>query len=157
MQKLAKEITVNNTVTSEDAFSRMVAAMTPGIVVTSEYRDSRSLLGVETPRNTLKGPIVGRYVLGTKHEAAFAGRLFLCQKSMREWCMKNRTDFQNVLDHLRFAGALVTEDERVTLTRGTDLPRVQQRCVIVDLTKLEASGPVLVINNTQPPAAQSGV
>ena len=157
MQKLAKEITVNNTVTSEDAFSRMVASLTPGIVVTSEYRDSRSLSGVETPRNALKGSIVGRYVLGTKQDAAFAGRLFLCQKSMREWCMKNRTDFQNVLNHLRLAGALVTEDERVTLTRGTDLPRVQQRCVIIDLTKLEASGPVLVVNNTALPAAQSGV
>ena len=157
MQKLAKEITVNNTVTSEDAFSRMVASLTPGIVVTSEYRDSRSLSGVETPRNALKGSIVGRYVLGTKQDSAFAGRLFLCQKSMREWCMKNRTDFQNVLNHLRLAGALVTEDERVTLTRGTDLPRVQQRCVIIDLTKLEASGPVLVVNNTALPAAQSGV
>jgi uncharacterized protein (DUF927 family) len=157
MQKLAKEITVNNTVTSEDAFSRMVASLTPGIVVTSEYRDSRSLSGVETPRNSIRGSIVGRYVLGTKQEAAFAGRLFLCQKSMREWCMKNRTDFQNVLDHLRQAGALVHEDERITLTRGTDLPRVQQRCVIVDLTKLEASGPVLVVNNTQAPGSQSAV
>jgi Domain of unknown function (DUF927) len=157
MQKLAKEITVNNTVTSEDAFSGMVASLMPGIIVTSEYRDSRSLLGVESPRNVLKGAIVGRYVLGTKQDTVSAGRLFLCQKAMREWCMKNRTDFQNVLDHLRDAGALVTEDERVTLTRGTDLPRVQQRCVAIDLTKLEASGPVLVINNTTANAVQTAV
>jgi hypothetical protein len=157
MQKLAKEITVNNTVSSDDAFNRLVASLTGGIVVTSEYRDSRSLSGVESPRNTLKGPIVGRYVLGTKHEPAFAGRLFLCQKAMREWCMKNRTDFQNVLDHLRQAGALITEDERVTLTRGTDLPRVQQRCVVIDLPQLEAHGPVLVVDNTALPGAQTGV
>lgn len=157
MQKLAKEITVNNTVTSDDAFNRLVAALTGGIVVTSEYRDSRSTQGVESPRNILKGPIVGRYVLGTKQDPAFAGRLFLCQKAMREWCMKNRTDFQNVLEHLRSAGALVTEDERVTLTRGTDLPRVQQRCVAIDLTRLEAHGPVLVVNNTVVPVTQAGV
>lgn len=149
MQKLAKEITINNTVTADDAFNRMVAALMPGIVVTSEYRDSRSALGVETPRNQIRGPIIGRYVLGSRGESAFAGRLFLCQKAMREWCMKNRTDFNNVVDSLRTAGALVTEDERTTLTRGTDLPRVQQRCVIIDLTRLEASGPVLVVDNAQ--------
>jgi hypothetical protein len=156
MQKLAKDITVNNTVTSDDAFNRMVAAMTPGIVVTSEYRDSRSALGVESPRNILKGPIVGRYVLGSKNEKVFAGRLFLCQKTMREWCMKNRTDFGNVVEHLRSVGALVTEDERATLTRGTDLPRVQQRCVVIDLPKLEASGPVLVVDNAVAAVSQTG-
>jgi len=156
MQKLAKDITVNNTVTSDDAFNRMVAAMTPGIVVTAEYRDSRSLLGVESPRNVLKGPIVGRYVLGSKNEKANAGRLFLCQKSMREWCMKNRTDFGNVIDHLRSVGALVTDDERTTLTRGTDLPRVQQRCVVIDLPKLEASGPVLVVDNVVSAVSKTG-
>ena len=155
MQKLAREITVNNTVTSEDAFSRMVASLMPGIVVTSEYRDSRSLAGVETPRNQLKGSVIGRYVLGTKSAGEFAGRLFLCQKAMREWCMKNRTDFNNVLDHLRSVNALVTDDERVTLTRGTDLPRVQQRCVVIDLTKMEASGPVLVVSNQTASAVAS--
>lgn len=157
MQKLAKEITINNTVTSEDAFSRMVAALMPGIVVTSEYRDSRSPAGVETPRNILKGPIIGRYVLGTKTAAEFAGRLFLCQKAMREWCMKNRTDFHNVAEHLAAAGALLADDERITLTRGTDLPRVQQRCVVIDLTKLEAARPVLVVNNQPDSSGQSAV
>jgi len=157
MQKLAHSIAVNNTVTSDDAFNRMVSALTSGIVVTSEYRDSRSTLGVETPRNLIRGPIVGRYVLGSRNEKAAAGRLFLCQKAMREWCQKNRTDFNNVVTHLREAGALVTEDERVTLTRGTDLPRVQQRCVVIDLTRLEASGPVLVVDNVQVPDAKTGV
>ena len=157
MQKLAKEITINNTVTSEDAFSRMVAALMPGIVVTSEYRDSRSPAGVETPRNILKGPVIGRYVLGTKTAAEFAGRLFLCQKAMREWCMKNRTDFHNVAEHLAAAGALLADDERITLTRGTDLPRVQQRCVVIDLTKLEAARPVLVVNNQPDSSGQSAV
>ena len=156
MQKLARDITVNNTVTSEDAFSRMVASLMPGIVVTSEFRDSRSPAGVETPRNVLKGSIVGRYVLGTRNTPETAGRLFLCQKAMREWCMKNRTDFNNVLDHLRYAGALIHEDERVTLTRGTDLPRVQQRCVVVNLSKLEASGPVLVVDNVASGQPQAG-
>jgi hypothetical protein len=156
MQTLARDITVNNTVTSEDAFSRMVASLMPGIVVTSEYRDSRSLSGVETPRNMIKGPIIGRYVLGTKAAGEFAGRLFLCQKAMREWCMKNRTDFSNVLDHLRYAGALVHDDERVTLTRGTDLPRVQQRCVAINLNKLESAGPVLVVDNSVPIGTQAG-
>jgi len=152
LQHLAKEITANNSVTSEDAFSRLVAQLMPGIVVTTDYRDSRSTLGVESPRSTLRGPIVGRYVLGSRGATEFAGRMFLCQKAMREWCLKNRTDLSAVLDHLRSHGALLSEDERVTLTRGTDLPRVQQRCVVVDMNKLEAAAPVLVVDNTTPAA-----
>lgn len=148
LQHLAREITANNSVTSEDAFSRVVAALMPGIVVTSEYRDSRHVSGVETPRNQIKGQIVGRYVLGTRSATEFAGRMFLCQKAVRAWCLKNRTDFSTIVGHLQEAGALIDDDERVTLTRGTDLPRVQQRCLHVDMTKLEAAAPVLVVNNT---------
>jgi len=148
MQELAVTIAANNTVTSDDAFSRMVAEMTHGIVVTTTLQDSRNVIG-ETPRNRITGPIIGRYVLGSPGAPSMAGRLFLCQKAMREWCLKNRTDFTNVINHLADAGALLADNEKVTLTRGTDLPRVQKRCVVVDTMKLEAgAAPTLVVDNT---------
>ena len=145
---MAKSVDANNTVTTDDAFSRMVSELTPGIIVTTDFKDARSGGIGETPRNRIIGPVVGRWVLGTLNDRTKSGYLYLCQRAMRSWCTRNRTDFVNIIDHLRDAGALLAEDERITLTRGTDLPRVQQRCVIVDTNKLEHAAPVLVVNNS---------
>ncbi len=149
MQDLADTIAITNTVTADDGFSRMISSLAHGIMVTNEYRDSRAAQGVETPRNRVIGDLIGRYVLGTANAREFAGRLFLCQKAVREWCMLNRMDYNNILNSLKAAGALLSPDEKITLTKGTDYPRVQHRCIVVDLTRLDASTvPVLAIDNT---------
>lgn len=157
LRSLADTIQTSNTITSEDAFSRAVAALSSRIMVTGEFRDSRAGVSVESPRNRIIGEIAGRYILGTPYQTEFTGRLFLCSKTLRDWCMNNRLEMDNVLDSLRAKGALLSADERVTLTKGTDVPRVQQRCIIVDTLKLEAGvGPILVVDNNVDAKGKTG-
>jgi uncharacterized protein YicC (UPF0701 family) len=144
MVRLADTVTVTNTVTAEDAFSRMMASLAHRILVTQEFRDKRHKSGPETPRNRITSEIAGRYVLGSANSKDCAGQIMLSQKEVRDWCMKNRTDFNKMLDQLESDGALVKRSEKLTLTRGTDLPTVQARCIIVDSFKLDKDALTLV-------------
>jgi hypothetical protein len=42
-----------------------------------------------------------------------------------------------MLNSLQKEGALLKQGEKITLTRGTDVPMVQQRCLIIDTLKLD--------------------
>ena len=147
LRELAESVEENNTVTSEDAFQRMVGQLSPRIIVTTECRDGRDARGPETPRNRAIGPIAGRYILGTVNHKEFAGRLILSQKEVREWCMANRTDYQSMVASLKEAKALVSHGEKFVITRGTDCTSQQQRCIVVDTKRLnaESTAPVLTL------------
>jgi hypothetical protein len=142
---LAESVMETNTVTAEDAFHRMVNHLHPRIIVTTEFRDKRDGRGPESPRTRVMGDVAGRYVLGTQSYKEMAGHLMLSQKEVREWCMKNRIDYHAMMANLQKEGALLKQGEKITLTRGTDVPMVQQRCIIIDMLKLDkdAVAPVL--------------
>ena len=72
----------------------------------------------------------------------------ISQKEARDWCMKNRVDYNAMLDHLEREGCLVQRSEKVTLTRGTDIAIVQARCFIVDANKIDKDALTLVSNNS---------
>jgi hypothetical protein len=147
LHELAESVEENNTVTSEDAFQRMVGQLSPRIIVTTECRDGRDARGPETPRNRVNGSIAGRYILGTVNHKEFAGRLILSQKEVREWCMANRMDYQSMVSSLKEAKALVTHGEKFLITRGTDCTSQQTRCIVVDTKRLnaESTAPVLTL------------
>ena len=152
IKDLAESVMETNTVTVDDAFNRMVSELSPRILVTSEYRDKRDGRGPESPRNRINGAIAGRYIVGTQNHRDMAGHLVLVQKEVRDWCMKNRIDYHSVLANLKSEGALVQHGDKFTLTRGTDQATVQQRCIIVDTTKLDvdaATGPALTVVSTR--------
>lgn len=142
--ELAETVMETNTVTTEDAFSRMMSALAGRILVTAEFRDKRSHLGPETPRNRIIGEIAGRYVLGSKGRTENAGWIMLAQKEVREWCMNNRIDYNAMVDHLSTERALIKRSDKITLTRGTDMPTVQARCIVVDAYKLDKDAITLV-------------
>jgi hypothetical protein len=144
LTELAETVSVTNTVTAEDAFNRMMAALAHRIIVTVEFRDKRHKDGPETPRNRVNGEIAGRYVLGSTTRRDCAGQIMINQKDVRDWCMKNRTDYNAVLDQLESSGALIKRMDKVTLTRGTDVPTVQARCIVVDSYKLDKDALTLV-------------
>ncbi len=75
----------------------------------------------------------------------------LSQKEVRDWCMKNRIDFHAMMATLQKEGALLKQGEKFTLTRGTDYPIVQQRCIIVDTLKLDKDSvaPALTLVSNQ--------
>lgn len=134
---LAESVMETNTVTADDAFSRMISHLQPRIITTSEFRDRRDGRGPETPRNRILGDIAGRFVVGTPAHKEMSGHLMLSQKEVRDWCMKNRIDFHAMISNLQKEGALLKQGEKITLTRGTDVPIVQQRCIIIDTQKMD--------------------
>lgn len=147
LNDLAESVMETNTVTADDAFNRMVSHLNPRIIVTTEFRDKRDGRGPESPRHRIMGDVAGRYVLGTQSHKEMTGHLMLSQKEVRDWCMKNRIDFQTMMASLQKEGALLKQGEKITLTRGTDVPMVQQRCIIIDTQKLDkdAIGPALTL------------
>jgi hypothetical protein len=146
--ELAENVTITNTVTMEDAFSRMMAELASRILVTHEFRDARHKNGPETPRNRIHGSVAGRYVLGTTTAREYAGHIMLNQKEVRDWCMSNRTDYNAMVDQLERDGALVKRLDKVTLTRGTDFPTVQARCIVVNAHRLDKDALTLVSSSS---------
>ena len=144
LKELADTVAETNTVSTEEAFSRMMASLASRILVTTEFRDKRSSLGPETPRNRIVGEIAGRYVLGSKNKTECAGWIMLSQKEVRDWCMKNRIDYTAMINHLANEKSLVKRTDKITLTRGTDMPTVQARCIVVDAYKLDKDAITLV-------------
>jgi hypothetical protein len=81
----------------------------------------------------------------------------LSQKDVREWCVTNRTEYNAMLDHLEREGALLRRSEKLTLTRGTDLPTIQARCIVVDTRKLDKEHLTLVVNQSDNEAMTGAV
>ena len=141
---------LSNTVTDEEAFSRMISSLASRILVTNEFRDKRDGRGPETPRSRIIGEVAGRYVLGTQKDKDQAGHMMIAQKEIRDWCIKNRTDYNVMVNKLASDGYLVSRGEKVTLTKGTDYPTVQQRCIIVDMYKIDKEAvPTLTLVHSQ--------
>ena len=149
--ELADSVMETNAISADDAFSRMLSHLHPRIIVTSEYRDKRDGRGPETPRNRVLGDVAGRFVLGSSNHKEHTGHLMLSQKEVRDWCMKNRIDFHAMLNSLQQEGALMKQGEKFTLTRGTDYPVIQQRCIFIDTLKLDkdAVTPTLTLVSNQ--------
>lgn len=158
LSDLSETVTVTNTVSTEDAFSRLMAELATRIVVTQEFRDRGSKGGPETPRNRITGTIAGRFILGSTTSRACAGWVYLCQKEVRDWCMANRVDYNAMLDALEAKRALVKKSDKVVLSRGTDMPYAGQvRCFVVDTTKLDANALTLVSGNAIETADEEAV
>jgi hypothetical protein len=155
LRDLAETVTETNTVSTEDAFTRMMAELQPRVLVTTEYRDARSKTGAETPRNRVQGTLAGRYIMGSPTERARAGHLYVCQAAARDWCMKNRVDYSAVMTALESKGALVKKQDKVLLTRGTDVSPVYSRVFVVDFNKLGANSLTLVSAGTDESIAQA--
>jgi hypothetical protein len=126
----------------------MMAELASRILVTHEFRDARHKNGPETPRNRIHGSVAGRYVLGTTTAREYAGHIMLNQKEVRDWCMSNRTDYNAMVDQLERDGALVKRLDKVTLTRGTDFPTVQARCIVVNAHRLDKDALTLVSSSS---------
>jgi len=156
---LAETVSITNTVSTEDAFSRMMTALSGRIVVTQEFRQrSNTTKGAETPRNRIQGEVAGRMVLGSTNDKFHAGWLCISQKEAREWCLNNRVSYDAVIENIDSRGAMVKRSEKLVLTRGTDLGYSGQvRCFIVDYTKLDGNSLTLVANNANEALAGEGV
>ena len=157
MKELGVNLANSNVTTSTDAFGRMMADLNSRILVTAEYRDGRHQAGPESARRNIVGTVCGRLVLGSKADTRHAGRLWLLNKEVRDWCTKNRVDPSTLVKYLADKGALISEKERVNITRGTDSAPVQANCIEIDTTKLDLDiGPVVNSEEPRPVQAAGG-
>jgi hypothetical protein len=150
LRDLAETVADNNTVSSEDAFNRMMVELSGRILVTQEFRSrTNTKNGPESPRNRVTGEVAGRMVLGSTTSKECAGYLFISHKEARDWCMANRVDLNAMLDQLDQKTALIKRHDKVVMTRGTDMAfSGQVRCFVVDYTKLDSNSLTLVSTNT---------
>lgn len=143
---LAEAVAETNTVSTEDAFNRMMSSLASRILVTQELRSrANGKNGPETPRNRVVGEVAGRMVLGSTNCKDNAGHLFISQKEARDWCLANRVDYNAMIAQLEEKRALVKKQEKLVLTRGTDIAfSGQVRCFVVDCAKLDSNSLTLV-------------
>jgi uncharacterized protein (DUF927 family) len=149
MKRLAEDVTEHNTLTAENAINQMVNELNPRILSTVEFRDNRDARGPEITQR-IPQAVAGRYIMGSASgKEPLAGRLYLVRKEMRDWCMKHRMELDAVLTYLRDADLLVADNERFTLTRGTEHAITNQMCVVINMHKLSdqlPNSPKLVVH-----------
>lgn len=138
MQGVVDKVQQTNVIEAEDALNSLINDLSPRILTTNEYRDSRDARGPEiTGRiSGSQGP-AGRYIrVNPNSKDPLAGRLYLVKKDMREWCQKHRVDLTSVIKWAAEKGVLVSESERFTVGRGTEHATSNLRCIVFNLAKL---------------------
>jgi hypothetical protein len=141
MDRLRSNISVSTAVTPEDAYARMVSALASRVIVTSEYRDKRHGSGPETPRRPVVGEVAGRLISSPpSNKDPYRGRLMLASRDVKEWCTRNRVDYNTILSYLQTQKALISPHEKLRLTRGTDMSGGQTWCIVIDTLALEEAG-----------------
>ena len=145
MQKLANDTAESNTSSPEDSFNRMIGELSPRIISTFEYRDARHKSG---PEQTVRinSVIAGRLVRGhgdPSRAGPYDGRIYIVKKEMRDWCAKNRAEHNSLVEYAKAEGMLIAESEKFSITRGTEYPNSQQRCIVFDSAKHQSLVPML--------------
>jgi hypothetical protein len=144
ISKICADVAEFNTVTGEDATQRMINDLSPLIITTASYKDTR--LGVQVERTPkLHDAAVGRYIMGTTHGLEpRAGHLYVSKAAVRDWCLKNRVDRALLTDYLTSVGALLpisTDDKRgrFNITLGTENAPAQIPCWCIDTHRMNDS------------------
>jgi hypothetical protein len=138
IEKMCADVVEFNTITGEDALNQMINDMSPRVLVTAAYKDSRNGGVVEPTKSMSKSP-VGRFVMGTSDgREPLAGRLYLVKKDVRQWCLDNRVDIELVVGYALEKDILIKEkDDRFAITRGTEHSGGSLRCWCFDMNKMQ--------------------
>lgn len=135
--QLDKTVTQQNSSSPEDSLGSMITDLSSRILVTVDYRDSRSEKGPETPPR-INGAAAGRYITGSPMvKTPLAGKLFISRKEALDWCKNNRVDLKEILAYAHTAGVLVPYNEKFTIGRGTNIKTGNVACFCIDQAKLE--------------------
>jgi hypothetical protein len=153
VERMCADVVEFNTVTPEDAFSRMMNDFRPRIIATVGCKSgSKGEIDHSVP--TMHQPPVGRYIAppGPGVNEPLEDRLFLSMSAVRGWCLEQRVDTESVISYVRSEGALISSGERFYLGRGTVNNVAQMRCYCIDMKRLRdaADGvPYLTVVTTQ--------
>lgn len=110
----------------EDSFSKMIADLNGGVIVTDKRGDDK------TPAFTEKrpsGPVYGRLV---RDES----KLWISSAAVTDWCAKNNADLKEMVRAAISSGQIVGK-EQFRLGVGTDVPTLPTLCYTIDMTGSE--------------------
>jgi hypothetical protein len=139
MHELAKTIQEENVMTPEDALSEIINDMSPRVITTYGYNDSRGST-VEQIRTPVGGA-VGRYIIGSQHDKSaeskkLAGKLFLARKEAIEWTRGKRLTFKEIEDYALANRIMIPMDRKFTIGKGTTVQTGNVKVVCIDMDKL---------------------
>jgi hypothetical protein len=142
MHELAKTIQEENVMTPEDALSEMINAMSPRVISTYGYNDSRGGGAVEQIRTPVGGA-VGRYIIGSQHDKSaeskkLAGKLFLAKKEAIEWTRDKRMTFKQIEDYALANRIMIPMDKKFTIGKGTTVQTGNINVICIDMDKLSS-------------------
>jgi hypothetical protein len=137
---LAKNIQEQNVMTPEDALSELINAMSPRIISTYGYTDSRGGNTVEQIRTPIGGAI-GRYIIGSQHDKSaeskrLAGKLFLARREAIEWTKGKRLNFTEMERYALDNRIMIPMDKKFTIGKGTTVQTGNINVVCIDMDKL---------------------
>lgn len=141
IDKMCADATEYNEVSHEEALNRMINFLSPRILNTVEYRGKNDARGPEDVGN-IHGEVAGRYILGDAlGKEPLAGRLYLVKKEIRDWCLKNRVDYDSIIEDATDKGWVIhVEDDRFQIGRGTNRVSPQVRCLVLDTNRMSGEG-----------------
>lgn len=140
MHTLAKNIQEENTMTPEDALSELINDMSPRIISTYGYADSRGNGAIESIRTPVGGA-VGRYVIGSQHDKSaeakkLAGKLFLAKKEVIQWIKNKRLSLKEIEQYGFESRIMIPMDKKFTIGKGTTVQTGNVNVVCIDMEKL---------------------
>jgi len=140
MHELAKTIQEENVMTPEDALSELINSMSPRVISTYGYTDSRGGNTVEQIRTPIGGA-VGRYIIGSQHDKSaeskrLAGKLFLARKEAIEWTRDKRMTFKEIEKYALDNRIMIPMDKKFTIGKGTTVQTGNINVVCIDMEKL---------------------
>jgi hypothetical protein len=142
MHELAKTIQEENVMTPEDALSEMINAMSPRVISTYGYNDSRGGGAIEQVRTPVGGAL-GRYIIGSQHDKSaeskkLAGKLFLARKEAIEWTRDKRMTFKEIEEYALANRIMIPMDRKFTIGKGTTVQTGNIKVVCIDMEKLSS-------------------
>lgn len=131
---------------TDDAISRMIDSFSPNLIVTRGFSDGKK--GVETPLRPVHGEPMGRCIMGGDQVPRELHQvLMIPRQRVRAWCVAHRVDYDSMIANGRNEGMVIDSpfngEERVSISKGTDVVAGRVRCDFFDLARI--SGGVRLI------------
>lgn len=129
-----------------DVLSSMLTDLSPRIVTTPTFDIPQ---GREPYKVFCSQGLVGRAIMsnGSTTKDDYDGSLFISTKIANDWCAEHRVPKAKFIQQAKNLGVLKDTSARVSLGIGTTARVSQQRCWVLDLSKLEPTTVEVVNGN----------
>ena len=137
VNRIFEEVAANNAPTWDVSLAKMLTDLSPRIITTPYYDELASPSKMPIDINCPYG-IIGRAIKtdGIVLDNIHNNRMYLSASAVRSWCNENRVDATDFANRLKDFGILL-DNKRFSLGRGTNVVIPQQRCWVMDISKMD--------------------